>query len=162
MDFEINLIFLIKLFFQQDQKVITKTYKYLENEKSFQDEIKSIIHHFKGLSNEANNRIFSGRWKSNFNAFVNKYILSRESQSRRIWRVWRFRARAITWRIYIRKRRRQKKSDAQNQEGQGLKILTPDQMLTRLQITLAQLQTGNNSKKLEIRQVLYSLYRSKN
>ena len=35
-------------------------------------------------------------------------------------------------------------------------------MLTRLQITLAQLQTGNNSKKLEIRQVLYSLYRSKN
>ena len=76
MDFEINFIFLIKLFFQQDQKVITKTYKYLENEKSFQDEIKSIIHHFKGLSNEANNRIFSGRWKSNFNAFVNKYILS--------------------------------------------------------------------------------------
>ena len=61
MDFEINFIFLIKLFFQQDQKVITKTYKYLENEKSFQDEIKSIIHHFKGLSNEANNRIFSGR-----------------------------------------------------------------------------------------------------
>ena len=51
----------------------------------------------------------------------------------------------------------------QNQEGQGLKILTPDQMLSKLPITLAQLQAGNNSKKLknEIRQLLYLLYRSK-
>ena len=32
----------------------------------------------------------------------------------------------------------------QNQEGQGLKILTPDQMLSRLPITLAQLKAGNN------------------
>ena len=51
----------------------------------------------------------------------------------------------------------------QNQQGQGLKILTPDQMLGRLPITLAQLKAGNNSQKLknEIRQLLYSLYRSK-
>ena len=51
-----------------------------------------------------------------------------------------------------------------NQSGQGLKILTPNQMLSRLPITLAQLQSGNNSDKLknEIRQLLYSLYRSKN
>ena len=51
----------------------------------------------------------------------------------------------------------------QNQQGQGLKILTPDQMLSRLPITLAQLKAGNNSEKLknEIRQQLYSLYRSK-
>ena len=50
-----------------------------------------------------------------------------------------------------------------NQQGQGLKILTPDQMLSRLPITLAQLKAGNNSEKLknEIRQLLYSLYRSK-
>ena len=36
-------------------------------------------------------------------------------------------------------------------------------MLSRLQITLAQLKTGNTSEKLqnEIRQLLYSLYRSK-
>ena len=36
-------------------------------------------------------------------------------------------------------------------------------MLTRLPITLAQLQAGSNSQKLknEIRQLLYSLYRSK-
>ena len=32
----------------------------------------------------------------------------------------------------------------QNQEGQGLKILTPDQMLSRLPISLAQLKAGNN------------------
>ena len=49
------------------------------------------------------------------------------------------------------------------QRGVGLKILTPDQMLSRLPITLAQLKAGNNSQKLinEIRQLLYSLYRSK-
>ena len=47
--------------------------------------------------------------------------------------------------------------------GEGLKILTPNQMLSRLSITLAQLKAGNNSEKLknEIRQLLYSLYRSK-
>ena len=33
----------------------------------------------------------------------------------------------------------------QNQEGQGLKILTPNQMLSRLPIILAQLKAGNNS-----------------
>ena len=50
-----------------------------------------------------------------------------------------------------------------NQEGQRLKILTPNQMLSRLPISLAQLKAGNNSEKLknEIRQLLYSLYRSK-
>ena len=35
-----------------------------------------------------------------------------------------------------------------NQQGQGLKILTPDQMLSRLPITLAQLKAGSNSEKL--------------
>ena len=49
------------------------------------------------------------------------------------------------------------------QQGLDLKILTPDQMLSRLPISLAQLKAGNNSEKLknEIRQLLYSLYRSK-
>ena len=37
----------------------------------------------------------------------------------------------------------------QNQEGQGLKILTPGQMLSRLPISLAQLKAGNNSEKLK-------------
>ena len=54
-------------------------------------------------------------------------------------------------------------AERKNQPGKGLKILTPDQMLRRLPITLAQLIAGNNSEKLknEIRQLLYSLYRSK-
>ena len=45
----------------------------------------------------------------------------------------------------------------------GLKILTPNQIFSRLSISLAQLKAGNNSEKLknEIRQLLYSLYRSK-
>ena len=49
------------------------------------------------------------------------------------------------------------------QQGQGLKILTPNQMLCRLPISLVQLKAGNNSEKLknQIRQLLYSLYRSK-
>ena len=50
-----------------------------------------------------------------------------------------------------------------NKKGSGLKILTNKQMLNRLPILLAQIQVGNNSKSLknEIRQILYSLYRSK-
>ena len=53
--------------------------------------------------------------------------------------------------------------EIQKQQGLGLKILTPDQMFSRLPISLAQLNAGNNSEKLknEIRQLLYSLYRSK-
>ena len=51
----------------------------------------------------------------------------------------------------------------EQQKGEGLKILTPNQMLSRLPITLGQLNAGNNSEKLknEIKQLLYSLYRSK-
>ena len=53
---------------------------------------------------------------------------------------------------------------SQRQQGQGLKILTPKQMITRLPILLAQLKVENNSQKLnnEIRQLLHHLYRSKN
>ena len=49
------------------------------------------------------------------------------------------------------------------QEGKGLKILTPNQMLKRLPIALAQVKAGNNSESLlnEIRQIVYSMYRSK-
>ena len=42
---------------------------------------------------------------------------------------------------------RRQKSDKENQEEKGLKVLTPDQMLSRLPITLAQLKGGNNSEK---------------
>ena len=48
-------------------------------------------------------------------------------------------------------------------EGKGLKILTPKQMLQRLAIALAQVKADNNSESLlnEIRQIVYSLYQSK-
>ena len=49
------------------------------------------------------------------------------------------------------------------QQTSGLKILTPNQMLSRLPVSSAQLNARNNSEKLknEIRELLYSLYRSK-
>ena len=52
---------------------------------------------------------------------------------------------------------------AKEQEGTGLKILTPNQMLKRLPIALAQVKAANNSESLlnEIRQIVYSLYGSK-
>ena len=48
-------------------------------------------------------------------------------------------------------------------ERTGLKILSPKQMLQRLPIALAQVKAGNNSESLlnEIRQIVYSLYQSK-
>ena len=48
-------------------------------------------------------------------------------------------------------------------QGTGLKILTPKQMLQRLPIALAQVKAVNNSESLlnEIRQIVYSLYQSK-
>ena len=36
-----------------------------------------------------------------------------------------------------------------NKTGQGLKILTPKQILCRLPISLAQLKAGNNSERLK-------------
>ena len=50
-----------------------------------------------------------------------------------------------------------------NRRGKGLKILTPRQMLSRWTITLAQLKAGSNLEKCKnkVRQLLYSLYRSK-
>ena len=48
-------------------------------------------------------------------------------------------------------------------KGKGLKILTPKQILQRLPTALAQVKAGNNSESLldEIRQIVYSLYKSK-
>ena len=48
-------------------------------------------------------------------------------------------------------------------KGTGLKTLKLKQMFQRLPIALAQVKAGNNSKNLlnEIRQIIYSLYQSK-
>ena len=58
---------------------------------------------------------------------------------------------------------KESQEDEELQEGKGLKILTPNQMLKRLPIAVAQVKAGNNSESLlnEIRQIIYSLYRSK-
>ena len=46
------------------------------------------------------------------------------------------------------------------QEGTGLRVLTPNQMLKRLPIALIHIKSGNNSESLltKIRQIVYSLY----
>ena len=46
--------------------------------------------------------------------------------------------------------------------GEGLKIVTPKQMLQRLPIAFTQLKAGNTENLLnEIQQITYSLYRAK-
>ena len=54
------------------------------------------------------------------------------------------------------------KNKAKN-EGKGLPILTPKQMLQITPIALVQVKAGNNSENLlnEIKQIIYSLYQSK-
>ena len=63
MDFEINLIFLINSFFHH---MSWQKPKYLENEKSFLDEIKSIFHYFWRAFNEALSMNFIRGWESDF------------------------------------------------------------------------------------------------
>ena len=50
-----------------------------------------------------------------------------------------------------------------NTDYSKLKILTPNQMLKRLPIALAQVKAGNNPENLsnEMPQIIYSLYQSK-
>ena len=54
------------------------------------------------------------------------------------------------------------KNKAKN-EGKGLKILTPKQLVQRLLIALARVKAVNNSESLlnEIKQIVYSLYQAK-
>ena len=55
------------------------------------------------------------------------------------------------------------KTKAKETKGTELKILTPKELLQRLPIALAKVKAGNNSESLlnEIRQIVYSLYQSK-
>ena len=58
---------------------------------------------------------------------------------------------------------RKQKSHKKNKKEQGLNILPPYQILSRLSISLAQLKAGNNSQKLKnkIKQhFLYNPFRS--
>ena len=76
--------------------------------------------------------------------------------------LYKSRQAAVDFFIEYTQRVSEVKSRAE-QEGTGLKILTPKQMLQRLLIALAQIKAGTNSKSLlnEIRQIVYSLYQSK-
>ena len=53
--------------------------------------------------------------------------------------------------------------EEEKKEGKGLQIFTPNKLLTRLPVLLAQIKAGNNSYKLknEIRQIVYLLYQHK-
>ena len=59
--------------------------------------------------------------------------------------------------------KRKASEELKKEEGTGLKILTPKQMLQRLPIALAQVKAGNSSESLlnKIRQLGYSFYKSK-
>ena len=59
--------------------------------------------------------------------------------------------------------RKSESGEESEQKGKDLKIITPKQMTAKLPILLAQLKAGNNSQKLknEIKQIVYSLHRSK-
>ena len=53
------------------------------------------------------------------------------------------------------------KGDEEVKEEKGLKILTPNKLLSRIPVLLEQIKPENNPNKLknEIRQILYLLYR---
>ena len=57
-------------------------------------------------------------------------------------------------------RREKSRHIYESKQGEGLKILTPKEMLKRLPIALTQISTGNNLESLlnEIRHIVYSLY----
>ena len=46
----------------------------------------------------------------------------------------------------------------EEQEGKGLKILTPNQMLKRLPIALAQVKAGNNHQKYRSKDITKKVY----
>ena len=86
----------------------------------------------------------------------NKYDFNKEGYNRDGYNKYCFNRNGLN-------KDRLNKYGKKNIPGSGLKIPTPQQMLARLQILLAQIKAGNNSLELknEISQLLYSLYRSK-
>ena len=66
MNFEVNLIFLTKLFFLDDQKVVTKTWIYWERKKLLRWNKKNFLSFLKGFQSSSWHNFF-GRWESDFN-----------------------------------------------------------------------------------------------
>ena len=71
MNFDANLIFLIKPVFLHDQKVVIKTLVPWERKEllRWNKNLQSIFHHFQKAFNQANNTNFSGRWESDFKIY---------------------------------------------------------------------------------------------
>ena len=95
----------------------------------------------------------NGRNRDNYN--INGYNSSGYDRDR--YNINGYNARGLN------RRGNKRKALKKNIPGSGLKILTPQQMLARLPILLAQIKAGNNSRELKnkIRQLLYSVYKSK-
>ena len=70
MNFKVNLIFLIKLFFLHDQKVITKTLISWEQKELLRWNKKHFPSFLKGSFSQANNTSFFERWESDFKLTV--------------------------------------------------------------------------------------------
>ena len=54
-------------------KMSRQKFQYLQNEKSFHDEMKNIFHHFYRVSIKANKMIFFRRWESEFSIYNHDY-----------------------------------------------------------------------------------------
>ena len=134
-------------------------YEYMDSKELF-NEIKNNQIKFNEVKNKQNNFLK----KLNEVKMGNKTIEQRETISN-LEKFYKSREEVINFfRDYIEMLSDANYNAKQNEtKGTGLKILTPKQMLQRLPIALAQVKEGNNSESLlnEIRQIVYSLYQSK-
>ena len=131
-----------KIPFYQKKKSITKKNTQEKQRKEVFAEQKGILKNALRLFDKINDII---------NAFLNEDIVSGYVERHRYYTP-----KDLEPKLEFRKRisgrtkmGRQKKSDKENQKGQGPKKLTLDQKLSRLPITLAQLKAGNSSEKLK-------------
>ena len=94
---------------------------------------------------------------------VQKKHLLKKSRETRTNTENLYSARKASIEFFVEYASRASEARRQAKKETGLKILSHKQMLQRLPIALAQTKAGNNSDSLlnEIRQIVYSLYRSK-
>ena len=63
-------------------------FKYLENKKSFEDQIKSILHHFWRAVIEADNNFFFGKWEADFKVITYSTPRTLEFKSCLVFPLW--------------------------------------------------------------------------
>ena len=123
---------------------------------------------FKNIENKSeniNNELFEKHFKFVAPTVLAKELFETKDKNKNIKFVNVIKSGIIDWKNKIEKMSEEEKKiekpneivnideeilkfNKQIQSGGGLKILTPNQMLSRLPITLAQLKAGNNSEKL--------------